>query len=403
MLRPDSGTAIVDAALTGTGRLIKSGSGAVVLTNDNDFTGSVVIAAGVLELRNGNALADTSAVSIANVAGATLLLTDSETIGSLLGGGSEGGSVQIADGMTLTVGDETDTTFLGTIGGETAALVKQGVGTLTLGGGIMLGGLSVTGGTLQIGTGMSTDMASFESATIDHGATLYVAEGATLTIRVPNNIVNNGHLINFGTVHDDLDNAAAFDNYAVYNADIASNTSDINNHAPGVWTGKVLTNAGQINNLSGAHWVGDVVSNNGGIRNAAGASWIGDLSTNGGVSNSGTWTGNVLAAYDQIHNENGAHWVGDIVGNSNAIFNKAGGSWSGSVIGNGGGGTFGQIHNYGTWINGTVAGNAGMILNLNGSWSGDIRGNSDFISNNTNESVLNPNGVNQGKREADPV
>src|SRR5690606_14444530 len=106
-----------------------------------------------------------------------------ETIGSLSGGGAEGSSVQIADGMTLTVGDETDTVFLGTIGGETAALVKQGVGTLTLGGEIMLGGLSVTGGTLQIGTGTSTDMASFESATIDSGATLYVAEGAMLTIR----------------------------------------------------------------------------------------------------------------------------------------------------------------------------------------------------------------------------
>ena len=128
-LWPDSGMAIVDARLSGTGDLVKSGAGTVVLTNDNAFTGSVVIEAGLLELRNGKALSDGSAVRIADVAGATLLLTNSETIGSLSGGGA----VLIAEGMTLTVGDETDTTFLGTIGGETGALVKQGIGTLTLG------------------------------------------------------------------------------------------------------------------------------------------------------------------------------------------------------------------------------------------------------------------------------
>lgn len=409
-LRPDSGTAIVDARLSGTGDLVKSGAGAVVLTNDNDFTGAVVIEAGLLELRNGNGLPDDSAVHIADVAGATLLLTDSETIGSLSGGGAAGGSVLIAEGMTLTVGDETDTTFLGTIGGETASLVKQGIGTLTLGGEIMLGGLSVTGGTLQIGTGKSTATASFESATIDSGATLYVAEGATLTIRVPSNIVNNGHLINFGTVHDDLENAAAFDNYATYNADVAGNTSDINNHSGGVWKGKVLTNEGHINNLDGARWVGNVVNNAGEINNEAGATWIGDITSSGGVSNkgnwtgdltnrgsvfnSGTWTGDVLASYGQISNEDGAHWVGNIVGNSNAIFNKSGGTWSGHVLANRRGVAPGQILNFGTWINGTVEGNTGMILNLNGSWTGDILGNSDFISNNTNESNLNPDGVN---------
>lgn len=319
-LRPTQGLALVEAYLSGSGRLVKSGDSTVMLTSsNNDFTGGVAIEAGVLEVED-DALPDAAEVSISD--GATLQMDSSE---------------------------DTATVFMGTLTGAGGALVKDGLGTLTLGGEIYLGGLSVNGGTLNIGTGTSTDTASFESATIDSGATLYVAKNATLTIRVPNNIVNNGHLINDGTVNDDLDNSSTFDNNSAYNANVASNTGTINNNSPGVWTGNVLSNNSQIANGSGAHW------------------------------------------------------IGNIVGNSNAIINAQGGTWSGHVLANSGNVPAGQIINYGTWINGIIEGNTGMIFNVKGSWTGDVRGNSDFISNNTNDATSNPGGINHAQWTGDIV
>jgi uncharacterized protein with beta-barrel porin domain len=369
-LEPASGVAVVGANLSGTGNLVKTGNSTVVLTGTNIFTGTVAVNAGTLELQGGAALANTAAVTVANTAGATLLVTQSQTIGSLSGGGSAGGTVSIAAGQTLATGDSTNTTFSGTMTGSAGGLTKQGSGTFTLGGDVTLGGLSVNGGELAIGTGTSTNTASFESATIAAGATLLVDSGATLTIRVPDNLVNNGHLINNGTVNDDLANTSTFDNNMVFNANVTSNTGTINNNTPGAWTGNVLTNAATINNNAGATWSGNVITNDGSINNNAGAVWTGDVTnTNGQIANGGQWNGRVLA-------------------NNNAIFNLSGATWTGDVVANGG-----QINNHGMW-NGAVESNAALITNVAGTWTGAVLANAGSIINNINDPTLNPSGVN---------
>jgi autotransporter-associated beta strand protein len=420
----DSSSTTYLGSLTGSdnSKLIKQGSGTLTLGGTVAMN-TVAVNAGTLELSGAATL---GVVTVANTPGATLLLSQSETIASLLGGGADGGTVTIADGKTLTVGDATSTTFLGTMGGETGDLVKQGAGTLTLGGAVTLGDLAVTGGTLQIGTGTSTETASFESADISAGATVYVAANATLTIRVPNNIVNNGHLTNDGTVNDDLANASTFDNNHAYNADVASNTGTINNNTPGVWTGDVLTNAATINNNSGAEWDGDVKGNMGLIRNLAGATWSGHVlatgrhMTAGEIDNYGTWTdgtvegnstvifnydgswtgdilGNIYLIVNNINDDtanpagvNAAQWTGAIKGNSRdgVIINDIGGIWTGGVTGN-----MGEIHNRGTWDDGTITGNGsylaealqlpnGYIVNeATGTWNGDIDDNYGSIGN----------------------
>ena len=72
----------------------------------------------------GNAIGDLSAVTV----GSGLLLNDSETIGSLSGGG------EISGGSTLTTGaNNTSTAFSGFIGGG-LSLTKVGSGTQTLSG-----------------------------------------------------------------------------------------------------------------------------------------------------------------------------------------------------------------------------------------------------------------------------
>jgi autotransporter-associated beta strand protein len=101
-------------------------------------------------LTNGAAIADTGAVTLANASGATLAINSSETIGSLRGGGSTGGNVSVASGQTLTVAETGNQTFAGAIT-NAGALVKQGAGTLVLGGiNSYTGNTVVSGGSLQL-------------------------------------------------------------------------------------------------------------------------------------------------------------------------------------------------------------------------------------------------------------
>lgn len=331
-------------------------------------------------------------LTVADSQGAALLVAQSRTISSLSGGGT----VTIADGQSLTSGDDSNAIFSGTMSGLNGRLIKQGAGTFTLGGNVALGGLWVDAGELAIGTGTSMNVASFASANVATGATLYIATGATLTIRSSGMLVNNGFLINNGTVNDDLANTGTFNNNVAYNANVASNTGVINNNAPGVWTGNVLSNAAAINNYVGATWVGTVV-NTGNMRNFG--AWSGDIVSNiyRDIYNSGataTWTGNVLTNDSQIVNNNGATWNGRVEGNNNVVFNMASSFWNGDVVADGGGSNIlAQIDNYGTWT-GNVQSNAAEINNLGGRWIGNVTGNAGVIVNNYNDVNTNVGGVN---------
>jgi outer membrane autotransporter protein len=356
-----TGTATIGAKLSGAGRLVKSGNSTVVLANEaNDFSGAVAVDGGVLEV-NDAALPGEATIGMSN--GATLRFDT-----------GAGANVQFDGSMT----------------GDTGILEKTGQGTLTLGGDIYLGALQVSGGLLNIGNG-APEEASFDSAYIGAGATLYVASGATLRIRIPKNIANFGTLTNDGTVYDDLDNAGMFVNNAVYVANVASNTRDIANNSPGVWTGDVLANNGWINNNENATWNGNVVSN------AA----LGTNGNPGRIANAGgIWRGDILSNAGHIINDNRAdeigtgYWIGDIYSNTDWIFNGGGGDWDGDVITNAGSVMNGkpavwhgdvrsnanQVWNGGTW-NGQVLGNAGTVHNAGGTWNGNVEANTGLIMN----------------------
>ncbi len=113
------------------GQLIKQDDGTLTLTAFNTFTGSAIINGGTLRLEG--SLADTLAVILADAAGATLDLNgDDETIGSLSGGGGNGGNVVLGAAL-LTLGDANDTVFGGQISGA-GGLTFVGSGSLTLSG-----------------------------------------------------------------------------------------------------------------------------------------------------------------------------------------------------------------------------------------------------------------------------
>jgi filamentous hemagglutinin family protein len=135
---------------SGTGRLTKTGSGVLTLSGGNTYTGATTINGGTVRASGGAAIADTSQVTLGNVAGASFDLTGSERIGNLSGGGPLGGNVTL-NGNTLTVNQAGTTTFAGVAGG-TGGLIKQGTGALTLtGANTYSGDTAVTAGTLTLG------------------------------------------------------------------------------------------------------------------------------------------------------------------------------------------------------------------------------------------------------------
>ncbi|QQE12265.1 autotransporter-associated beta strand repeat-containing protein [Planctomycetota bacterium] len=163
----------------GTGVLTKEGSGTLTLSGTNTYSGGTNISGGTIIVSGGNAIGDIGIVTLADVSGATLQLNADETVGSLAGGGSMGGEVNL-QGYTLTVGDANDTTFDGVISG-TGGLVKQGDGALTLSGtNTYSGSTNIAGGTIIVsGSNTISDSGSVTLADVS-GATLQLADDETI-------------------------------------------------------------------------------------------------------------------------------------------------------------------------------------------------------------------------------
>ena len=153
---PSSGSTTFSGVIQGGGSLgtlslAMSGSGTQVLAGANTYTGATTVSFGTLQVGITNALPTATALTFANSAGAVLNLNrNSQTVGSLAGGGASGGNVALGGG-TLTVGNASSTSYSGNINGN-GVLTKQGTGMLTL---TAVQGYSgatiISGGTLQLG------------------------------------------------------------------------------------------------------------------------------------------------------------------------------------------------------------------------------------------------------------
>ena len=175
----DSGATItVGTGMTGTitGRLLgtditTAGTGILVLNNNGDSFGSLVINGGInnqVQMGTANALRYTTAVTV-NAGGNFNLNNQSQVIGSIAGAGT----VTLGTGTLTTGFDNTTTTFSGLMGAATTGqLVKVGTGTTNL-----TGSLAYTGNTtVQAGELALSGTAMFNSGTI------LVNPGATLTL-----------------------------------------------------------------------------------------------------------------------------------------------------------------------------------------------------------------------------
>ncbi len=156
--------------MSGTGGLTKAGTGVFTLSGANTYTGTTTINAGMLRVAGGAAIADTSDVTLANVAGATLDLNGTnETIGSLAGGGALGGNVALGTGVLTTGGNNGTTAYTGIISG-TGGLTKAGTGVFTLSGAnTYTGATTINAGTVTLGA--ANRIADVSAVTVTGGTT----------------------------------------------------------------------------------------------------------------------------------------------------------------------------------------------------------------------------------------
>ncbi|NBV86446.1 MAG: hypothetical protein EBS01_09340, partial [Verrucomicrobia bacterium] len=186
----DASSTTIAAAVSGAGGLTKRGAGTVTLSGVNTFEGLLQIQGGTVTLASAGAIRAATGVVIANIAGATLDLGASVTIGSLSGAGTAGGRVSL-NNYTLTTGDSTDTTFSGVLSGN-GGLLKQGAGTFNLSGtNTYLGSTSVNEGTLSLGgTLSSTVLTVAPAATFNSQVGSALPTAAQLTANGSVNLFN---------------------------------------------------------------------------------------------------------------------------------------------------------------------------------------------------------------------
>jgi fibronectin-binding autotransporter adhesin len=132
----------------------KSGSGTVLLSGNNVYTGTTDIHNGTLQLSGGNAIGDTSMVTLASNRNSILQLLADETIGRLAGGrrndNSDYGMVDVGS-FTLSINESASTTYSGRFSGSGTIVMNAGnTGNLNYIGqtstGLFTGSVIVNGG-----------------------------------------------------------------------------------------------------------------------------------------------------------------------------------------------------------------------------------------------------------------
>jgi autotransporter-associated beta strand protein len=256
----DSGGALIDingrtstiaqALLQGTGAgsltlSSTAGGGTLTISGVNTFTGATTINGGNLTILGGSSLSDTAEVILANSAGAGLNVNASETIGGLQGGGASGGTVTIDASQTLTVNQSTTQAFAGVVAG-TGSLTKGGSGTLTLSGSNTNNGTkSINAGTLQIGH--ANALGTSGNITFGGGTLQY---GSGITTDLSSRLKNSASAIIVDTNANNVTFASAIDS-ANSGGLTKTGSGTLTLNATNTYTGSTTINAGNLTLLGG--------------------------------------------------------------------------------------------------------------------------------------------------------
>ncbi len=156
--------------ISGAGGLTKLSSNILTLSGANTYTGATTINDGTLNLDATGSLSDSTALTLANVANAIFsTIFHNETIGSLAGGGTTGGNVNLGATVLTAGGNNSSTTFDGLItsGSVASGLTKEGSGSLVLtGNNTFPGPITINGGTLELSGTNNATAANLNSGTL---------------------------------------------------------------------------------------------------------------------------------------------------------------------------------------------------------------------------------------------
>jgi autotransporter-associated beta strand protein len=188
----------VTSAIGGSGSLNKTGSGTMVLSGANNYSGSTIVSAGTLQISSSNHVPNGSALTVAG--GIFDLQSYSETVAgvTLSGGSIIGTSTGILTGSSYSF----DSGNVSAVLAGPAALTKSTAGTVTLTGANTFSGATlITGGTLTAGSASGNALGSTSSITVN--------TGGTLLLSTADNQINNtaamtlgGGTFNRGTVSE---------------------------------------------------------------------------------------------------------------------------------------------------------------------------------------------------------
>ena len=199
-----SGPVTLASKITGTGGLDVNGSGTLILTGANDYTGATnvngnsFVHQGGLQMGGAGTLSNQTVVTVGDGAVFDLAGT-SQTIGGLAGVANS--SVKLGAGSLTTGGLGTSTTFAGVMSGTAASsFTKAGTGTM------IMSGANTTSGSYQVSSGsliLTGANDSVKAATVSAGATLQLGNNTASGSLALASIQNDGTL-NFNRT-DSLD------------------------------------------------------------------------------------------------------------------------------------------------------------------------------------------------------
>ncbi|MBV9550623.1 MAG: autotransporter-associated beta strand repeat-containing protein, partial [Alphaproteobacteria bacterium] len=340
----DNGTLIVNRSdgytfagvISGTGALTQQGTGTLILTGANTYSGSTIISAGTLQIGSGG------------------------TGGSILGNITDNGALAFNRSDTIT--------FAGIVSG-TGSLAQAGTGaTLLTGTNTYSGGTTISAGTLQIGNGGT-------SGSIVGN----VADNAALAFNRSDNITIGSVVSGTGSLTKLGNNVLTLTGTNTYTGGtiISAGTLQIGaGTAAGAITGNVTDNATLVFMRPDAQTFAGIISGSGAVTdNSAGA-----LTLTGNSTFTGSTTINAVAILNIGNGGASGMVASDITDNGKLVFNRSGTvTYAGVISGTGsftdaGAGILILTGN--STVSGGVTINSGATLQYgNGGTSGGITGN----------------------------
>lgn len=369
----DAGNTTFAGSVSGTGGLIKQGTGTLSLAGANTYIGGTTVNTGSLAITGSGSLASTGAMTLG--AGTTFDIsgaTANQTIGNLTGAA---GSQVLLGARTLTAGGAASTLYAGVISGG-GGLIKQGAGTLTLAGSnTYTGGTTINAGTLQGDTtslqGNITDNASLNFnqaangtfAGLISGTGNVVKQGAGTLTLTGANTYGGGTTVSAGALQGDTsslqgniaNNAALIFNQAAAGtyAGNVSGTGSLTKTGAGTltlsgthtYTGGTTVSAGTLQGTT-ASLQGNIVDSAALVFNqATDGTFTGAISGSGSVAKLGTGTvtlsgantysGGTTVSAGTLQGDT-TSLQGNIVDNATVAFNQTGsGLYAGVISGTG--------------------------------------------------------------------